>query len=371
MARTFSRPIFKRKSRLHLRGILGGALLLLSAGALVAGIFGALYLDHFDTARAVQVAQPAPSIAPSRPFAVAEKAAAHTVAAAPTASPESPPAGPPPLPTDLRISTAPAGAPQPAVEPASGSSEPPVAAKALASPPSAMPDAHDTETVATLPAPVAPAAAPASPSAASPTVKAVVPPKPAPQEASDVYWVEYGAYATPHYAKRLRQSLAKIGLETSLNYVPGRGGRHYYRVRSAATSDRAAARTAVAKARKALDIAPLLHHEHRRPDAAHAVAAASVGASPLLAQAVHDRHYWVQFGAFAVHRNAERLIARLRDHGIAASISPRRRESGRTLYFVRCAPLPDWESAGTVAEKAQAFLGTAVLIGRSVRYGNS
>jgi cell division protein FtsN len=375
MARTFSRPIFKRKSRLRLSGILGGALLLLSLGALVAGVFGALYLDHFSAVPAIQAAQPAGSTGPARPFAVAQAVVARAVEATPSPSRESPPAGPPPLPAELGIST---GAASPTVDAASGSSEPPVVAQAPSPPPPlAAPEEHHAKAIAMLPLPVAPAAAPPPPRpivspppspAASPPAKAAPPPPP---KAGDVYWVEYGAYATTHYAKRLRQSLAKLGLDTSLSYVPGRGGRHYYRVRSAAMPDRAAAQAAVAKAEKALNIAPLLHHEHRRPSEPSAVAAVPAKSPHQPPRAVHDPHYWVQFGAFAVHGNAERLTARLRDHGIAASISPRRRASGRTLYFVRCSPLPDQASAGTVAKEAQAFLGTAVLIGQSARHGSS
>lgn len=353
MVRTFSRPIFRRKSRLRLRSILGSALLLLSVGALVAGVFGALYLDHFRPAL-VTAARHAP---PAAREDVVSTAAAETMLP-PPAPPAAPGAESPPAPSI-------AAPPQPPVEESAGSSMPPVAAQDSPAPAPPTQQAHEGDAMlASLPPqPMVEEPAAAAPPPTSPMPAAAIPAA-EPPAASDAYWVEYGAYTAAPYAERLRRSLAALGIDTTVSYLPGRGGRHYYSVRSAPVAERADARTALAKASEALHIAPLLHHEH--PDVNEETAQTAGSSLPRQAPASAERgRYWVQFGVFAVHHYAERFEARLQSGGIAATISPHLRSGGRTLYYIRSSALPDQESANALAQRARTLLGTAVLVGRS------
>jgi cell division protein FtsN len=162
----------------------------------------------------------------------------------------------------------------------------------------------------------------------------------------------------------LRRSLSALGIETSVSYLPGRGGRHYYSVRSAPVAEQADASAALAKAGEALHIAPLLHHERSETDE-NAVQAADASPRPETSAGAEHGRYWVQFGVFAVQRFAERFKARLQNGGIATTTSPRLRRDGRTLYYVRSSLLPDRQSAAALAERAHTLLGTAVLIGLS------
>jgi cell division protein FtsN len=185
---------------------------------------------------------------------------------------------------------------------------------------------------------------------AKPQSAALEPPPPAPAPAQAAaprhpYWVEYGVFVGPRYAKRLQQALARDGLESVVVATHGSHGRKLLRVRSAPLGALADARAAAAKADRALHLAALIHSG--QPEA---------GAPAP--------HYWVQFGAFRKEAQAARLQHRLATAaGLGTSVTAVRGTSGKPLFLVRSTPLATRDAAVAIAVRARPIAEVPCLVG--------
>lgn len=363
----------QQDNRSSIGGIPGALLLLMTLFALFLGVFGALYLDR-SRSRPESFAARAPAPV-ERPF----PAPASRPAPAPRLEAALPLPDPPPT---VSVGAVPAGTTEALPTPAPAADPVPSPIPSAAKPPVEAPATPPTRLAAAPPS-SAPGAAP-PPNTAPHRAAAVPPPvpsaKPVPPAEPAGYWVEYGAFLGKHYADRLVSRLGKLGLDAVITRTPGRGGKEYYRVRSAGGLDNDAAQAAVRKAHAAVHIAPLLHRARSedgetavprkdtrapmasRPHAAPRAPAAAVDARP--SPAVNDSNpYWVQFGAYAHERLAKHFGEALERAGIPVRIIARRHDGGRVLYHVRSHPLPDDASARALALRAQRRFGTNALIG--------
>ncbi|HZB91278.1 MAG TPA: SPOR domain-containing protein [Stellaceae bacterium] len=303
---------------------MSAGLLTFALGITGFGIATAVYLDHArglaNGAAAERTSPPSPSLARAP-----EAAPAIAGSSLPTASPRSP--------AELAALSPEAG--KPAATPAPASPAPP-AAPAAATPAASAPS----------PAAVAALTPPTPPPAASPV--APPPPRaavPAPElSRTPSYWVEYGVFAVAHYAARLRDVLARSGLESVVVETHDPRGRPLLRVRSAPLGDLIAAQEAARQAETALGIAPLVHR----------------GEPETLASA---KRYWVQFGAFREAGPAARLRHRLAGAGIAAGVFSTRGTNGKSLYLVRSADLSSHANAVALAQRGQSVTQATNLIG--------
>lgn len=240
--------------------------------------------------------------------------------------------------------------PAPAVVPAP-EHDPRAAAAAIpaAAPPpgAAAPALALVEPQAGAPAPVkAPqvkSAALEAPSAPPPSARAAPLPPPAAAPRGH-YWVEYGAFVGPFYAKRLQQALTRNGVESVVVETHGRHGRKLLRVRSVPLAALAAARQAAEKANAALHLAALIHS----------------GSPEAGAPA---RRYWVQFGAFSKPTQAARLQRRLAHAGLGTTVTSVRGTSGNALFLVRSTPLSTHQAAVAIALRARPLARTDCLVG--------
>ena len=157
------------------------------------------------------------------------------------------------------------------------------------------------------------------------------------------YWVEYGVFDGPAYAKRLQHALAERGLASVVVTSEGHG-RKLLRVRSTPLASLALARQAALTAHSALAIAPLIHHG--RPGA---------GVAPA--------HYWVQFAAFRKPAPAARLQRRLARNGVGATVSSVRGKSGKPFYLVRSNPLATHAEAMATAARGRQLTSLEALVG--------
>lgn len=173
---------------------------------------------------------------------------------------------------------------------------------------------------------------------------------------SPQFWVEYGVFAAPVYAHRLRQTLRELGLEATVSSARTPAGRHLLRVRSAPLAEYAAARAAAKSAQKILKITALIHRVVPERGGVSAVAptADSTG-----------RHYWVQFGTFLHLHQAERLHNLLAQGGIQTSVSFLRGPDHKYLYYIRSWPLTDRGSATSLAYRGRQVTKAGALIRRS------
>jgi cell division septation protein DedD len=186
---------------------------------------------------------------------------------------------------------------------------------------------------------------------------------------ADPFWVEYGVFARKPYAARLAKALSELGLPATVVATHGRGGRALLRVRSTASSDRAAARAALLTAQSMLGIAPLIHRGGvAEPSTTLETARApDRPAAPLISAgraATAPGQYWVQFGAFAREAHAQRLGETLRKAGLVASVVPRPKAAGSPMFYVRSAAQPDIATAQGLARQAGQVLGSGMLVGR-------
>lgn len=197
----------------------------------------------------------------------------------------------------------------------------------------------------TAPQPAESAALEAPPPAAAsaPAVSAALPAPRRGAESKSGYWVEYGAFAGERYARRLQQALSRQGLDAVIVATHARDGRKLLRVRSAPLTDLATARQAAAEAQRRLRLAALVHR-----------------GSPTAAP---ERHYWVQFAAFAKPKPAARLSRTLRRGGVAASVSSVRAASGKSLYLVRSPVVAGRAKALALGERGRLVAQTDFLIG--------
>lgn len=199
--------------------------------------------------------------------------------------------------------------------------------------------------------PLAGPAAPASPPSASQTA-ALEAPAPAPPPAAaprHPYWVEYGVFVGPFYAKRLQQALTRNGLASVVVTTHGRHGKKLLRVRSAPLSALSDAREAAAKADHALHLAALIH-------------------SGLPEAGAPAPHYWVQFGAFRKRAQAARLQHRLAQAGLGTSLYAVRGTTGKPLFLVRSTPLTSHDAAVAIALRARPVAETPCLVGIASRH---
>jgi cell division protein FtsN len=297
--------------------LLGAALLLVALGVTVSGIGTAIFLNGSS----------APPVS---------SAAAHVTAQLPIPAPPAPES----------TAAAPA-APLPAVPPADATAlaaVQPQAGGTVPPPPTAAPTPVQAEPAPaqSAPAPVQTAALPPPPApAAAPALD-----EPAPSAApTEEHWVEYGVFDVGNsYAERLKQRLAKKGLDSVIVKTHDRQGRPLLRVRSAPLADFAAAQEAASRAEAALRITPLVH-------------------SGTPATGPSDKRFWVQFGAFHEHAGAARVQRRLARIGVQASVSLVRGETGKPLYLVRSEPLTTHDAAVALAHWAEPAAGVIGFVG--------
>ncbi len=174
------------------------------------------------------------------------------------------------------------------------------------------------------------------------------------------YWVEFGAYEGAADADRLKQSLGRLGIDATISNAPGKDGRHYLRVRTAADSDHATAAVQLANAQSALHIAPLLHR-------AAAIIPAPTRVPEVTATPAASGAYWVQFGAFRERPNAELVLSQFRKNDIQASVIERKNSDLKPLYLIRVASLSNQAQAEQVARHgSDALRSHDVLIGESI-----
>ena len=239
-----------------------------------------------------------------------------------------------------------------------GSQHDPMAAAAAMPTPAALESPTEPRVGSTTPhaeiVPTQTAMLEAPPALPTPAITAPVPSV----ETTHRYWVEYGVFVGTRYAKRLQQALASQGLDATLVSTRAPDGRPLVRVRSAPMPDYAQARAAAQSARSALKISTLVHR-------VAAPVPVAVAAAPQLGPAP-SRGYWVQFGAFPHRHQAARLQSELARSGLETVVSSMRGTSGKPLFYVRSAPLPDRGSAVAVASRGQEAAKVDFLIGRSL-----
>jgi cell division protein FtsN len=308
-------------------------LLLIGLLALLLGVFGAVY---FQRAQDPQVANNAPAQPRVQPSAAAAPEAPPPHAAASSENrPQEQAAMPPesnsaaPAPPEPQTAQAP---PPPA--PAPSETLPQTQAN---NPPALL----DNE--AQRRAEISPSAAPADVAAAAPR-----------------YWVEFGAYEVTLYADRLKQSLDQLGIGATVDDTLGKHGRHYLRVRSSGDSDHSTAATQLATAESALHIAPVLHRVAAISQAPMRVPEAKAKPSP-------NGDYWVQFGAFHEHQNAEQTLSDLHKSGIQASVIERKRSGDGPLYLIRVSSLANRAQAVQIAQQGSAALHSNDVMIRASR----
>lgn len=183
---------------------------------------------------------------------------------------------------------------------------------------------------------------------------------PAPIEAAKPpYWVEYGAYDGPRYARQLVGRLAAAGISAEIKQVHGLGGRRYYSVRSTATADRANAEGNIRLAAARIGIAPLLHR------GGGAALAQPIAMKPLPDQPSASRtKYWVQFGAYNGTGYAIALRDRLSRAGVNVFIV-KRTLPGQAHYLVRSPSSLGRDEARSLAARGQSLLGIKPLVGQA------
>ena len=195
---------------------------------------------------------------------------------------------------------------------------------------------------------IAPSAAPANVATAAPR-----------------YWIEFGAYETGPYGDRLKQNLDQLGIDSSVNPVTGKHGVRYLRVRTSGDLDHAIAVAQIAKAKSALRITPLLHRAAAMSPAP--TRALEATATPV-SSATSSGPYWVQFGAFHEHENAQQLLSTLRESDIQAFVIETKNGGPDLLYRVRASNLSDRAQAERIAQQGNAALHTNdVFIGGANR----
>jgi cell division protein FtsN len=317
----------KSTSKRSLRAWSAGILLLVLL-ALVLGVFGAVYFEQNQPgASRVASNQPSPNSSGSGPVAPAPVTPPFAATPAPENKPQNQAARPP---ESVPSQTAQAPA---TINPTGTSTASPAPAPA---PVAEAPTPPDVQSLAQI-----------SPSAAPANIAAAVP----------RYWVEYGAYDGSFYADRLKQSLEKLGIATTLAEAPGKHGRRYLRVRGTDLGDRDIALAQLAKAHESLHIAPLLHR----------IAAVSPGAARIAKTPPSGAH-WVQFGAFHSRKNAEKMLVQLHKGDVQASVLEVKYFSRKPLYLVRVSGLADRAAAAQIAQQGTAALHSKdVLIGQSLR----
>jgi cell division protein FtsN len=301
--------------------------------ALVLGVFGAVY---FQRAEGPQVANNVPAQTPAQLPAAATPEAQPPLVAAPTGnSPQEQPVAPP-------ESNSPASAPHMAQAP-----------PAAAAPPAPAPSEVLPQTQAANPPPsldgeaqrlaeISPSAAPADVATAAPR-----------------YWIEFGVYDSAFYADQLKQGLGQLGIDAAVSGASGKHGRRYLRVRTTNDLDRATAVAQLAKAQSALHVVPLLHH-------AAVVSPVPARAPEAKAAPAKRDAYWVQFGAFREHQNAEATLSQLRQNDIKASVIERKDGDLGPLYLIRVPSVASRAQAKQVAQQGSAALHSYdVLIGES------
>jgi cell division protein FtsN len=297
--------IFTRKRKWAWSRLTGSALLTAALLVMAFGIGTAVYLER------PRAPGGPPATAASLPLTIAPAAPAHDPLAA-DAAVRAPAPAPPPAPATLAKLEPQAGPPTPAQPPQ----------------------------------PVAAPAPPAATAAIAPPPRPEAAPAPAPRRVE--YWVEYGVYRGPLYARRLQQTLARAGLPAVIVATHGRGGGLLLRVRSAPLDDLAAARQDESKARAALGIVPLLHR-----------------GSPATTRP--EKRYWVQFGAFRKLRQAANLRRRLARVGVATTLSSTRGRAAKPFYLVRSKPLATHAMARALAARGEPVTEVASLIGVTPR----
>jgi hypothetical protein len=355
---------------------LGATLLLLGLLALVLGVFGAVYLDQFQSRTAPQLAasQP-PATGPVAPAPVTPPPAPSAMAGNIPQNQSSPPLDSKPAATPAPPSQVEATIP--ALRPAAPTLEtPPIASQSPQTQPAAPvitpetpPAAPLATTEAAPPAPaIPPTTPPASaeaqaPSLAAPALAQITPTEARAIAAGPRYWVEFSLYDRAFYADQLVDKLGKLGIAATVTPITGREGRHYLRVRTAGDLDPASATTAVETARNAFKISPLLHHTtNMTPEPPRAVTAvtARVAASPP------SGDHWVQFGAFRLRENATDTIAQLLKKDVQASIIEVQSKDNPRLFLVRASGLTDRAQATQIAQLGMTALhSTDVLIGET------
>src|SRR6185437_7582326 len=310
------------------------ALLLMALLALVLGVFGAVY---FQGNQSPQVANTEPAQTQAEAPAASGPEAQPPQAAAPAENkPQEQAAAPP----ESNLPAATPSSPQ-ALQAPPPASVTPAPAEILPQTQTAnLPPSPDDE--AERLAQIWPSAAPANVASAAPR-----------------YWVEFGAYDGAFYADRLKQSLGQLGIDATVSSAPGKHGRHYLRVRTSGDSDHATAATQLAKAQSALHISPLLHR-------VATVSPAVTRAPEAKTSPAKSGAYWVQFGAFRAHQNAEQVLAQLRKSDIQASVVERKSGNLKPLYLIRVSSLSDRAQAQEIAQQGSAALHSHdVLIGES------
>jgi cell division protein FtsN len=170
------------------------------------------------------------------------------------------------------------------------------------------------------------------------------------------YWVEYGVFAGDGDAQRVQQALANQGLSSVVVVTHMPDGRVLLRVRSVVLADHDEASEVAARAQRALGIGTLVHGS--------AGETAPVPVAPTAASTGAER-YWVQFGAFLRAEQAQQVRDALGESGIDAAVSPTHDASGRPLFRVRSALLPDRDSALALARRGHDAAKVDFLIGRS------
>jgi cell division protein FtsN len=300
--------------------------------ALVLGVFGAVYFQGNGPGAPPQVAnnESAPSAAPASNPATPETQPPQAAAPSENKPQEQaavPPESNPLLTTEPAPQTAqaPTAPPLPAV-PQQDQNQPQIQAS------NTSPSLDDE---AQRLAQIAPTAAPADVAAATPR-----------------YWVEFGAYDTARYADDLKQSLGRLGIDATIAKAPGKDGRTYLRVRTASDSDRATAAAQLAKAQSSLHIAPLLHR-------VAAINPAPTRALEAQTKPVSSGGYWVQFGAFRDHRNAETMRSQLRRKDIQATVFERKNSDLKPLYLVRVSGLSTYAQASRTAQRGGSATHTS------------
>jgi cell division protein FtsN len=305
--------------------------------ALVLGVFGAVYFqgNRPDAGPQVATNEPAPpQIQP--PVAAALEAPAPQATAPSENEPQDQASGSP----DSNAPATTEAAPQTA------QAQPTTSAPTMSAPSEILPQIQSTNSLSLLDgeaqrlSQISPTAAPANVAFAAPR-----------------YWVEFGAYEGAYYADHLKQSLGKLGIDATVADVPGKNGRTYRRVRTAGDSDHATAAAQLAKARAALHITPLLHR-------AAAISPAPARAPDAQTKPASSGSYWVQFGAFRDHRNAEIMLSQLRKKDIQATVSESKSGDLKPLYLVRMGGFASYAQAsqtaqlgGVATHTSDAFIG--------------
>jgi cell division septation protein DedD len=84
--------------------------------------------------------------------------------------------------------------------------------------------------------------------------------------------------------------------------------------------------------------------------------AISVSSLPALSSGTSSGAYWVQFGAFHEHQNAEQVLSTLRKSDIQASVIETKNGGLDLLYRVRVPNLSDRAEAERIARRGNAAL---------------